>query len=162
MSSRTLYRLGGIALLIGGLLAALGTLVQAANDQPVSHVWVPAALFILVGGILAFFGLPAVYVRQAARIGIWGLIGFILLVIASVVLGTGDSIVDAFIVPFLARNAPALIASPIPAYRLFLLTGNLIYTVGAILFSIVTLRAGIFPRAAAVLLLVSAVIGFVG
>lgn len=163
MSSATLYRLSGIALLLGGVLAAMGTVLQALNDQPLSVGWIPAVLLVLVGGMIGVFGLPALYVKQANTIKVWGLAGFLLLMLSGQILGIGDPIIDLVILPTLATKAPALLyGSPIPALVIFLLTGVFLFTIGAILLGILTLRARIFPRWPGVLLIASAVIAFLG
>ena len=70
MSSTTLYRLSGIALLIGGGITALGTLVQTfLTEDFVNPLWIPVAICLFAGTLLLQIGFPAVYLRQMKRAG---------------------------------------------------------------------------------------------
>ena len=67
-----------------------------------------------------------------------------------------------FVAPFLAVEAPrALDAEPTGMLALgFVLSFVVFSTLGWILFGIATLRAGVYPRAAAILLIVGVLINF--
>jgi hypothetical protein len=115
---------------------------------------------------MSFFGvigLTGLYVRQAAKTGWLGFIGFVALS-AWMVLIMGFSFVEAFVLPRIATSSPGFVqgwmgmfngdSSPVklgalPA--LWLLTTPL-YIGGGLLFGIATFRARILPRGAAVLL----------
>src|SRR5258708_4952025 len=90
MSSGTLYRSSGVALLVGALLAIIGNVLSSVlfpgNDphQYVSALWLPVMLLSFVGSLLLLIGLPAISARQATRAGWLGLIGFVLTFIGGV------------------------------------------------------------------------------
>src|SRR5260370_24932289 len=90
MSSGTMYRSSGVALLVGALLAIIGNVLSSVlfpgNDphQYVSALWLPVMLLSFVGSLLLLIGLPAISARQATRAGWLGLIGFVLTFIGGV------------------------------------------------------------------------------
>ncbi|EFH84914.1 hypothetical protein [Ktedonobacter racemifer] len=160
MSSSTLYRLSGIGLLVGGLLATLGTIIQGfSNDNLLSPLWIPAGLAVLIGEMFFLLSLPGLYTRQAHNAGVIGLVGFILFFLSALLLGIGTSTLYIFIFPWLTQNAPRLADGP-SALNIFFPVAGLLNLIGALLFGIATLRAGILSRAAAILLLVAAVVSF--
>lgn len=162
MSSSTVYRLSGIALLIGGVLAAIGTIGQAFNDTPLSPLWIPVSLAVSIGLLLVLLGLPAVYVRQMRRAGMLGLIGFILFFLACVQFGGSSGLTDFVLLPWVTQLAPGGLNSPPLTFILFFLVAKLLTTIGSIVFGIATLRAGVLPKGSAILLLVGSVLFIVG
>src|SRR5260370_25705150 len=91
MSSGTLYRSSGVALLVGALLAIIGNVLSSVlfpgmNDpnQYVSALWLPVMLLGFVGSFLLVVGLPGMVARQATRAGWLGLAGFVLTFIGGV------------------------------------------------------------------------------
>lgn len=159
MSASTLYRCSGAALLVGGALAILGALLEIGAD-PGSATWIPGAWLSLAGMLLMVLGWPGLYVRQMQRVGRLGLLGFVLSWVSFVILGIGIGAVDAFVTPTLAADAatrPFIDRQTMPALLVFELVGGLLLVVGPFLFALVTIRAGVLPRAAAILLLAGAV-----
>jgi hypothetical protein len=86
--------------------------------------------------------------------GLLGLVGFVVAFIGTVLVA-GFFWTSAFIAPLLAVEAPELLTvRALPGFfRSFVVFGF-----GWLLFGVATLRAGIYPRAAAVLLIVGALI----
>jgi hypothetical protein len=76
----TLFRIGGVSLLLGGLVGPIGHLVL----HPPSHAllyqggprWVAAHAVITVADVLILFGMFAFYARLHRRLGWLGLTGF--------------------------------------------------------------------------------------
>lgn len=159
MSSTTLYRLSGLGLLIGSVFSITGTLVRTFQLNPLSAFYTPAELLTFFAALLALLSFPGIYLRQANWAGVLGLIGFVLMYAVIMVLGAASSLVDAIQTPFLAQHAPGL-GQP-PAFFFVLIISVLAGTVGQILFGIATLRAHIFPRGAALLLIAGTVVNFV-
>jgi hypothetical protein len=159
MSSSTLYRLSGIGLLIGGLLATLGILVQGSNASLLGPTWIPASLAVLIGEMFFLLGFPGLYTRQAHKAGVIGLVGFILFFFSGLLLGIGTSTLNIFVFPWLTQNAPKLADGP-SALNLFFPLAGFLNLIGGLLFGVATIRAGILSRAAAILLLVGAVLSF--
>ena len=157
MSSGRLLQLSGIALLVGGLLNVLPTLISAflfAGPAPTNAVWTSVQLLVFTGSLLAVIGLPGVYLVQARQTGWLGLIGFILILLTGLILGAGGEIVSGFVLPWLATTAPKLAAEqgPPALIAVFIVT-NLGGAIGAILLGLATMRAGVLPRGAGVLLI---------
>jgi hypothetical protein len=164
MSSSTLFRLSSISLFIGGLLAVLGVMpIFFTGDDSTSTLAATASLLRVVGGMLIVVGLPGVYGQQAARGGIVGLIGFVLTSFYILILGVAGDTINAFILPFLATQAPALLKGSLPSgLENFFIIGQLLGLVGGILLGIATVRAAILSRWAGILLIVGAALSFAG
>lgn len=78
MKTRTLFQLGGIALILSAVLFGIGNLMfflSGAQAQTTLGYWIG-----ILGGAFQVLGLCALFARQATRGGILGLIGFVLLV----------------------------------------------------------------------------------
>jgi len=160
MSSATLYRLSGIALLIGGGIAAIGALAQTfLSEDFLSPLWIPVAVSIFIGTLLVQVGLPAVYLRQMKRAGVLGLIGFILLFCGFAQFGIGFRFFDSIILPWFGKSADM---NPPLSFILYSLSAVVLLLVGSTLFGIATLRASILPRGPVVLLLVGLVLNRIG
>lgn len=168
MSFTTLSRLGGIALVLGGLLQVAGFVLHPGGTDPSRYtatLWLPANLLILVGALLVALGLPMMYARQAERAGKLGLIGFVLtfLVVLMFNLVLGGS--ETFLLPALAADPSAhslLAAGPPASEGRFILLALLFELVGSITYGIATLRAGVYPRVVGILFLAVPVLAIVG
>jgi hypothetical protein len=167
MSSERLFRFSGVALLVGGVLVALftliGTLLFPGNNAPTHALWVPVQMLIFVGSLLVLIGLPGMYVRQAMQAGWLGLIGFILTFLAALIIGVGSGIVLGIILPWLAMNAPKLAAGQgPPALNVLVIVTSLLFAVGAVLLGLATMRAGVLSRWAGLLLIMGGLVSAIG
>lgn len=173
MSSSRLYRLSGLTLLLGEVLSAILTVVNEfafpSNTNGFDPKVVTAApwqivnLLLLIGGIVMLLGLPGIYLRQAKQTGTLGLIGFTLLFVSAILFTVVIYSVDLLVIPWLATNAPKLAEGNGPdALIVFFIAASLLLTIGALLFSIATLRAAILPRLASVLILVGVALNLLG
>jgi hypothetical protein len=77
------------------------------------------------------------------------------------ILFVGINVIDLLVLPFLAENAPHLLVPP-TSYTTYLLVAALLVTVGVVLLGLATMRAGVFPRWAGLLLIGSMVLNLVG
>src|SRR5260370_10363479 len=121
MSSITLYRLRGIALFTGAVLSAIGYFLSVfvpGNDlqsliSPLSLIF---SLVTILGSMLVLLGLPGMYVRQARRAGILGLLGFLLVSYVTLFQGIMIPFTSVTFIPLLAAHqvAPQLMATPPP------------------------------------------------
>jgi uncharacterized membrane protein (DUF485 family) len=112
-----------------------------------------AAMFAL---LLALTGL---YARQASAVGRLGLAGYLVAFLGTLLVA-GDWWYEAFIVPVLSAQAPALLATAPSGSILVgvaITTGT--FAAGWVIFGIASFRAGVFPRRASVLLTLSGVAG---
>ena len=173
MSSRMLYRLSGLALLLGSLLVVLFTIMQfvvfpegnpdRSPDRYMSPLWQPILLMMVLGLLLIVGGLPGMYARQAERAGWPGLIGFALTGFAMLLFSTFSALYT-FVIPLLDTHAQLLLTGysdfsanggRIPPLVVFFLGSVLVLNAGAFLLGLATIRAGVLPRAAGVALVVA-------
>ena len=162
MSSSSLIRLAGLAALSSGVLAALGALLRLAVDleNPLSATtagYTVVFFLYLLSTALLLLGLVGLYTSQSQAAGILGLVGFLVAFLGTVLLA-GVLWFELFITPGLATEAPELVGEELglPGFILMLLFG----AVGWVLFGVATLRAGVYPRWAAVLLIVGGVLAY--
>lgn len=165
MSSSNLIRLGGLAAVVSGVLLVIGDLLSLTEPETMSEAATTASftltyLLYLLGTVLVLVGLVALYVRQSEAAGILGLVSFAVAFFGTALL-LGAVWAQLFVAPFLATRAPeALNADATGALAVgFTLTFALV-AVGWLLFGVATLRAGVYPRAAAIVTIVGAVFGF--
>ncbi len=162
VSSWGLIRLAGLSAMLGGVLLLVTDVVgwfgdpaeqSAVLTPPGPHGFLPAAfLFALV---LVLGGLVGLYARQAASAGVLGLVGFV-----AAFSGTTLSVGIAWLplaVPSLAVAA-STIAGKAPWEATW--AGLALVFVGWALFAAATIRAGVFPRSVAIVLLLGAVLSF--
>ena len=167
VSTSSLFRWGGLAAMVGGVLYILGELMDIYNfglsgEEEFSAVAATASYAIetwifLLGTLLVLFGLFGLYDRQSEAAGPLGLAGFLVAFLGTA-LAVGASWGDALIVvPVLADAAPELLdAGPPSGYAL----SFGIFALGWLLFGVAALRARVYPRWAALLLIGGAVLSF--
>jgi hypothetical protein len=167
MGKPALERLGGLAAMLGGFAIAAYNLTEflAFSGRPFSQLaqspgWMLFQMAGLVGLTVVVLGLMGLYTVQAARAGWFGLAAFVLALIGTLQY-YGVSWMSAFLVPSVARAAPAVIDQPDAALSLGVISTILISTAGWILFAAATLRARVFPRWAAIAMLVAVAISLV-
>lgn len=151
MSSTTLYRLSGLALLIALPLQILGFVLHPPSEQVVDvlkPLYGPAHLILFVSWLFATLGLTGFYVRQAHRAEALGIVGFAAIMFAA-----------AYHFYLLLYEAYATVAlARDPATQALISDGPLAHGAGALgllgfasvlafpLLGIVTVRAGVLPR----------------
>jgi hypothetical protein len=162
-----LIRWSGLAAILAAVLLSVGAVLniatetenlsESATTAPYAFTW----LLYLLGGVLLLLGLVGLYVRQSEAAGILGLVGFLVAFLGTALL-VGSAWFQLFAAPFFAVEAPrAIAAEPTGMLALgFVLTFVVFATLGWILFGIATLRAGVYPRAAAILLIAGVLINF--
>jgi len=146
--SEIAFRWSGILLILGAAL--LGIAIVIISLKPVvNQIFSPGvSLLLLLSSILLLLSLPAMYARQADAAGWLGLAGHALLqtgVLLLVVIAATPILYPSF----KTASGENLV--------LFLL--GIALTLGLLLTGIATIRAGIFPRGAGILLL-AAMAGF--
>lgn len=153
MSSATLFRLSGLALLVALPLQVLGFVLHPPGERVVDVLqpaYGLAHLTLFVSWLFALLGLTGLYARQAERAGILGLIGFVATVFAA-----------AYHFYLLLYEAYATVAlAGDPATQALVGDGPLAHGAGALgplgfasilafpLFGVATVRAGALPRLA--------------
>jgi hypothetical protein len=125
--------------------------------------WVVRSTSKVLVGALALVGITGMYLYQVRKMGLLGLIGFVLFAANWLVI-VSTSFVAAIILPAIADTSPAYVTNVLVAasghhptgdtgslYTVLLL-GGFLYVSGGLLFGIALYRARVLPRWAAVLL----------
>lgn len=158
MSSQTLFKLSGLALLIGGALGALAVAFHPANMADPANIPVHVALYTAV--VLVALGLPGFYAKQAQHTGLPGLLGFLALFFGVLFADPIHSVLEFTVIPVIAAD-PALqplLDGPPPGLMGPLMIFVPVLLLGLLITAIVSLRAGVFPRWPAVVALAAVVL----
>ena len=163
MSSVQLLRLAGLAALAAGILSAIGDVMSLVVDLEAVDAAANASQgivygFYLVGTALLLLGLVGLYASQSRAAGMLGFAGFLLAFVGTA-LTAGAIWFEVFVTPDLAARAPDLTTAEL-GFAGFVLS-FLLAAFGWLLFAIATLRAGVYPRPAAMLLVAGALVSFV-
>lgn len=162
MSHSNLLRWGGLAALVSGVASVMGDLLRLFVDVESAEAATTTSYALvfwmyLIGAVLLLIGLVCLYVSQSEEAGVLGLIGF-LISFSGTVLLAGTLWFELFITPALASEAPRLAEAELGLVG-FVLT-FLLVVVGWFLFGLATLRARLYPRWSAMLLLVGVIVSF--
>ena len=152
MSSSTLYRLCGLALLIALPIQIAGWLLHPAGESLrdlLSPLQTPAHVIMVISFLFVLLGLPGLYARQAHRAGVLGLIGLVLTMIVTAY-HIYLLLYEAFPAPILARiptTQPLIVTGGVLAHGTQVLDNlSLPLILAWPLFGIATVRAGVLPR----------------
>jgi hypothetical protein len=162
MTPGSLFRLGGWLLGVGALVsivtAIAGSMAYALSADQASPLWLSIQIVGIVAALCFSLGLPAVYFYQAYEARQAGLWGFILTETANSLGNIGYSLVVTIVTSTL--SATVLKQDQVLVYGLYALStiSSSLLFVGTGLFGFATLKGKVFPRNAALLLLVGCVI----
>ena len=153
MRTTTLFQLGGIAVLLSAILAAIGNLMYFLSGQPdaptTQGLW--TAIF---GDVFLVLGLGALFARQAQRGGVLGLAGYVLLMLASLYFVGSEAVSLGVAAGAISNEQTAQVSAYSLANSIF----PWFWTAGLIVFGISIYRAQVFPKYAGVLLILTALI----
>jgi lysylphosphatidylglycerol synthetase-like protein (DUF2156 family) len=110
MAIRKLIRWSGMALLLGGVSAIMAALFHPNNyalNAVLDPFWKPAHVAEGLTELLLVLGLVGLYLRQAERTGLLGLIGFILALFGSAALLNVALLDEVYFLPFIAAQQAA-------------------------------------------------------
>jgi hypothetical protein len=140
-----------------GLHLALGL---AMGPQPADNVLHSVKYVVaLVATIALLFALTGLYLRQAHAAGTLGLVGYVVAFIGTVLVA-GDWWFESFIVPQIAAVAPEVMTGAITGSMVVGAAATFgLFALGWTIFGIATFRANVYPRPAAVLLIIGGVVG---
>jgi hypothetical protein len=140
-----------------GLHLGLGLAMGAQPADTVLHsVKYVVALLAMFALLLALTGL---YLRQAGAAGKVGLFGYLIASLGTVLVA-GDWWFESFIAPQLAAVAPEVMTDAITGSMIVGAAATFgLFAAGWTLFGIATFRARVYPRPAAVLLIIGGVVG---
>ena len=123
----------------------------------------PATLFNMLklfAFVLLLLGLVGLYARQSVEAGTLGLIGFLVAFLGTTLVA-GDWWYEGLVVPWLADVAPQVVEGGAAGSVLAGgITGFSLFALGWVLFGIASFRARVFPRWAAIVVIVRGVLGF--
>jgi hypothetical protein len=165
MSSATIERLDGLAALAGGMLITITAIVGLAaldyenfDETARTGTYTLTAVLYLLAVILVLGGVVGLYTSQVQAVGYLEVFGF-LLVFFGTALMAGAAWFEAFAARTLALAVSGFFADDPGGW----LGGGrassyILAALGWLLFGVATLRAGVYPRLAAILLIVGAVL----
>jgi hypothetical protein len=146
----------GCALVVADLALVAGWTTPFSAEVATGSFMLAAAMRLLaVTGLVV--GLSAIYVRQAERAGVLGLVAYVIAV-AALVLQAGTIFTDLFVSGALAQSAPGIVDGAQENARMS--TGFLVAWVlnlGTTLLGIATLRSRVFGRVVGWALIVAGV-----
>lgn len=146
--SETAYRISAILLVAGAALLAI-SIVMISTKPVIGQPFPPAAsLLLFLASLALLVSLPAMYARQSATSGPFGLVGYVLLQ-AGIVL-----IVSLAAAPLLYPSLNLLPGESPVAFFL-----GIALVIGLLLTGIAVIQAGVFPRTSGILVL-AATAGF--
>lgn len=152
MSSSNLVRLGGgLTSAAAGILLLVGHLLNLGGDPEYGTVL--GSLWVLTAHVLLVFAFVALYVAQAQQSGLLGTSGMVLSVV-------GTTLASGVILVEIAGASGAEVGAVLevgPTGALALLAG-LAFLTGLILLGVATMRAGVFPYWAGLLLIAGDVV----
>jgi hypothetical protein len=119
---------------------------------------VSSGLRLLVGFVLLPWALIGIYGPQSRAAGTFGLWAFVVVFLGTV-LAAGDIWAEVFVWPTLAQVAPSMMSGSATDMSSYLIVGlNVsfpLFGIGLILFGVATFIAGVYPRWASALLVIS-------
>jgi hypothetical protein len=166
MSSPLTARQAGIAAIVAATLILVSQVSQLVLPLLITESFWIATQSLRMGVALAamfalLVALTGLYGRQADATGRFGLIGYLTASLGTLLVA-GDWWYEAFIGPVLRAQAPDLLATA-PSGSILIgaaLTSG-IFGAGWVLFGLASIRAGVLPRAATVLMTVGGVTGII-
>jgi hypothetical protein len=167
VSSSDLIRYSGLAAILGAALLLISDFLSLTvlSGDPAEIVTTGAYLADggtrVLAGILLLLGLVGLYARQSEASGTLGLVAF-LVAFAGTALILGTWWTNAFVAPVLAQEDSRLLETgPTGVMSVAFTLSFALTAVGWLLFGLVSLRVGVYPRAAVVVLMIGAALTFV-
>lgn len=157
-SLNNVIRTSALAAVLGGalLLAAdLPLLVFGPIDGQPSSSIVPTlhSLLCMLGTPLLVLALPGLYLHQAEETGQFGLVAFFIALLGTTLMVSSDWF-EFFVGPAISDMIPGIEDNPPTRIIIGFAINFVIELTGWLLFGIATLRARVFPRPAAMMLIV--------
>lgn len=156
MTISQFYRISGLGILIGAIAFAVHIVLRSmatAGLDPATFaqqaLWVPINILGVGGAALVLLGLPPMYAQIARPTGWLGWLGVVLIALAWMFFGLFLSLYSVLVMPWLADQAPALVAASAPLPAGFIITfvaGLVAELIGSVLLAIPFLRGDVQPR----------------
>jgi hypothetical protein len=148
MKTRTLFQLGGIAVLLSALLTGIGRLIYFLSGQPAEVVSLDIWRGIFAGALF-LLGFGALFARQSGRGGILGLVGYVLIMLAQMYFLGSDAVSLGVAAGVISQEQLV----QVPAYVLLDSILPWVWVAGLLAFGTSIYRAEVFPKYAGVLLI---------
>lgn len=170
MSTTKLIRWSGLALMLGGIAFAVHLVTHPPGETAqyaLYPLWVPSHLLGSIASILISLGLVGLYLRQSEKVGLPGMIGFILAFVGVTLSAGALLFLSVGLVPFLAAQGMDSLVDPkgplltSTAMQLSVGLPALSLLLGVLLFAIATLRARVLSRWGAWLVILAIPLGIV-
>ena len=171
MRTVTLYRLSGLAVMIGMTISGIASVLYSRAGGLALYLGPLVALDDLAklfGSLIFLIGLPGLYAFQAARAGKPGLVGFVLSFFGLGILEVSTEALFAFAGPVLAAHHQTrfLLLGGLDqnlggGFTAYLDLSYVVIVSGFVTFGIATFRAGIYPRWAGPVIAIGAVAAIV-
>lgn len=169
MFSSNLVRLGGLAAIVAGVLLLildlwslvlelLGAYPESFSEEALTSSYALQSALWLIGVLLLLVAVVGLHARQSEAAGALGLVGF-----PAALIGTGLLVgmfwTNAFVPPTLAVEAPAVLdAEPGGSLAFGFILSTTVFGLSWVLFGVAMLRARVYPRLAAILLIIGALL----
>ena len=168
MKSSNLIRWSGLAALVGGVLLVVFEVLNAvffpgeqSGEIMTTSAWFIVQILSLLGLVFIILGLVGLYARQAEQAGSLGLVAFVVAFGGTFML-FGLLWGEPFLGPMLAEEAPEVLElEPSGLLAAGAILTLVLFALGWLLFGWASLRAGVLPRGAGLLLMVGALFFFV-
>jgi hypothetical protein len=164
----TLLRWSGLALVAGGLLLAVASVLHPSRETTATILQtevrlVAAHVLFTLSSLLVLLGLPGLYGAESVRMGRLGLAGFLAAFTGTALVAVSGNF--GFLAPVLAAKSPQTIDAintylPVVAFNVVAFVG---FVVGFVLFGMAMAKTATLPRASGMLVAVGApaqVVGF--
>jgi hypothetical protein len=172
VSGTRLFRIGGLLVFVGAVAFVLHVVLRSVLSAGVgpavsaqAGLWVQVNALGALGAALVLLGLPAIYIRMAPQGRLPGVVGFALIEVSWMFFGLFLSLYGALVLPWLAEEAPRLVAASAPTPLGFVVAfalGLLAWLFGAVLLAVPFVRGQARARWVGYLLPVSALWVLVG
>jgi hypothetical protein len=153
MKTTSLFQLGGIVVLLSAILTGLGRLIYFLSGQP-DLPFTPDLWRGIFAGTLMVLGLGALFARQSQQGGVLGLIGYSLLVCATIFFIGSDAVDLGVAAGVISYEQIA----QVPSYTLSISIMPWVWIAGLLAFGLSIYRAQVFSKFAGVLLLLVAIV----
>ena len=165
MSSVTLYRASGLALLLGSVLFIIGVGLSFVFT-PDTPLWFVMGGVWTGGAVLMLLGLSGIAARQASRAGWSGFVGAILTFSGVFLIASYNAVTTLTINPWLDAHAPKVedlgLYFTNPALTVFNSVAITLLVIGLVLLGSATMRARVFPQGTGLLLIAAVVVSGIG
>ncbi len=171
MSITKLIRWSGLALMLGGITLAVHFITHPPGETAqyaLYSLWVPSHWLGGIAFMLIPPGLMGLYARQSEKVGLPGLIGFILTYVGCTLSAGASIFLSVALVPFLAVQGMDSLVDPkgplftSSAMQLAAGLAGISLLLGLLLFAITTLRARVLSRWGAWLIILTIPLAIVG